>query len=114
MADGPLSMDLLSNPRTLAHLVAVITDGAGGALPDDPVLEGCGYNDVIIKVLEDCCTHLKLPTSLHGLLLPALTTGDLDLLPSLIAWMFGRALQSMGSKHPADGVHQFKPGNKYS
>jgi len=47
------TMDALSNPRTLAHLVAVITDGAGGAHPDDPALEGCGYNDVIIQV-ERC------------------------------------------------------------
>ena len=60
-----------------------------------------------MAVLEDCCTHLKLPTSLHGLLLPALTTGDLDLLPSLISWMFGRARQNIRRT-------AFKPGNKYS
>ena len=39
VSDGPLTMEHLGNPRTLAHLVAVLTDGAGGAYPGDPILK---------------------------------------------------------------------------
>lgn len=88
VSDGPLTMDHLANPRTLAHLVAVVTDGAGGAFPGDHNLEGMNFQQMVEKVLEDCTKHLELPGSLCNLLLPSMSQGDDELLPSLLSWMF--------------------------
>jgi hypothetical protein len=52
VSDGPLKMEHLANPRMLAHLLAVLTDGLGGAYPGDPTLEGLNFQQMVTKVLE--------------------------------------------------------------